>query len=89
MLTGYLSLDNINNVNHKYSYLYEPSKEIFVGKGVKKTHGYVSKVEKSALEIKRKEFWETRVEGNPDLCYLLKWSYLTEFWRIYWRYDLI
>ena len=41
----FLSLDNVNNVNHKYSYLYTPNKENFVGKGVKKTHAYTAKVD--------------------------------------------
>jgi len=62
----YLNLDNPHNVNHKYSYLYKPLKESFIGKGIKRTHAYVATVPLEEIRKKRDEFWETRVEGCPN-----------------------
>ena len=69
---AYLQLDNPHNINTRYTYLYEPQKEIFVGKGIKKTHAYTCKIDKASLDIKRKEFWETRVEGSTQTWNALK-----------------
>ena len=68
----YLNLDNPYNVNHKYTYLYKPIKESFQGKGIKKTHAYKSLVSLEEIKSKRKEFWETWVEGVIETWNALK-----------------
>ena len=51
----------------------EVKDNIYVGKGLKKMKGYISIVPKDELEKRRIAFWETRVEGDPQV-----WNFLKE-----------
>lgn len=39
---------------------------VYVGKGLKKMKGYVSNIPLEEVKRKRREFWQTRVEGNKE-----------------------
>ena len=45
--------------------------EQYSGSGIKQMKGYISNISEEELLKKRKEFWETRVEGNKDI-----WAFL-------------
>ena len=45
---------------------------VTVGEGIKKTPAYETSLTKEELEKWRKDFWETRTSGNPDVWTLLK-----------------
>ena len=67
-LTPYLQI----KVNPNFNFP-EVKNNIYVGKGLKKMKGYISIVPKEELEKRRKAFWETRVEGDPQV-----WNFLKE-----------
>lgn len=46
--------------------------DIYVGTGLKRMEGYISKITKEDLDKKREAFWGTRVEGNPDAWQFLQ-----------------
>ncbi len=52
-----LSVKNPNNLNNRYTYLYKVDEKEIVGKGIKATHGYASRVLMPVLQKKRQEFW--------------------------------
>jgi hypothetical protein len=60
------SLDNPQNVNHKYKDLFEILQEEQAGTGIKQTLAYRSKIPIHKIEKLRIEFWETRVEGYVE-----------------------
>ena len=49
----------------------EVEDEQYSGSGIKQMKGYISNISKEELLKKRKEFWETRIEGNKDI-----WAFL-------------
>ena len=51
----------------------EVDEEKYIGTGIKKIKGYISNISEEELLKKRKEFWETRIEGNPET-----WNFLKE-----------
>lgn len=51
----------------------EVEQDLYVGHGLKKMKGYISNIPKSELQKRRKDFWETRIEGNQEI-----WAYLRE-----------
>ena len=67
-LTPYLQTKNNPNFNFP-----EVKNNIYVGKGLKRMKGYISIVPKDELEKRRIAFWETRVEGDPQV-----WTFLKE-----------
>jgi hypothetical protein len=50
----------------------EVKENIYLGTGLKKIKGYISNISKEELIKKRKEFWETRIEGNFETWNFLK-----------------
>lgn len=52
--------------------MYVVDKTQQMGKGIKKTYGYKSKVNQEEILKKREEFWGTRVEGNQESWNALK-----------------
>ena len=52
-----LRIENPNNLNHKYSFMYKVEKEQMIGTGIKRTYGYKSKVPIEEIRKKRQEFW--------------------------------
>ena len=50
----------------------EVKENIYLGIGLKKIKGYISNISKEELIKKRKEFWETRIEGNFETWNFLK-----------------
>ena len=50
----------------------EVKENIYIGTGLKKIKGYISNISKEELIKKRKEFWETRIEGNFETWNFLK-----------------
>jgi len=65
-LTDIPSLDNPQNVNHKYKDFFEILQEEQAGSGIKQTYAYRSKIPIHQIEKMRAEFWETRVEGYVE-----------------------
>jgi len=65
-LAPFLALESPYNINHKYAHFFKVIRAEFVGSGIKKTHGYKSKLPLEEVYKKRVEFWETRVEGEPS-----------------------
>lgn len=63
-----------SNLNKKYDYLYKVDESQTVGKNIKKTAGYFSKVPVEIIHKKRKEFWETRIEGATSTWEALKFA---------------
>ena len=57
MYFSHLSVKHANNLNNKYSYLYRVDETIKVGKNIRETAGYFSKVPLEEIRKKRKEFW--------------------------------
>ena len=55
-----LSVKNPNNLNNRYTYLYKVDEKQTVGKGIKLTNGYASRVPMPVLQKKRQEFWGRR-----------------------------
>ena len=51
----------------------EVKENIYLGTGLKKIKGYISNISKEELIKKRKEFWETRIEGNFET-----WNFLRQ-----------
>ena len=51
----------------------EVTENVYIGTGLKRIKGYISNISKEDLIKKRKEFWETRIEGNPEI-----WNFLRE-----------
>ena len=66
------------NVNYRYDYLYKVDTTQHVGKGIKKTYGYISKVPIEEIKRRRVEFWETRIQDNKEYCAALKFACETE-----------
>ena len=50
----------------------EVKENIYLGTGLRKIKGYISNISKEELIKKRKEFWETRIEGNFETWNFLK-----------------
>jgi hypothetical protein len=65
-LTDIPSLDNPQNVNHKYKDNFEILTDEKAGSGIKETNAYRSKLPIHQIEKLRNEFWETRVEGYVE-----------------------
>ncbi|CAD8191030.1 unnamed protein product [Paramecium pentaurelia] len=64
---NYQQLASINhplNVNHKYNNYFQIIPDTTVGKGIKMTNQYTSRLSREEWLEKRKEFWESRVEGE-------------------------
>jgi hypothetical protein len=62
-LAPYLAIESPYNINHKYNHFFKIIRNEFVGTGLKKTFAYSSNIPMEELQIKRNEYWETRVEG--------------------------
>lgn len=56
-VTPLLQIKNPNNLNHRYTYMYKVDETKFVGKDIKKTHAYASRIPLDQLKKKRNEFW--------------------------------
>jgi hypothetical protein len=63
-------LQTINNPNFNFP---EVEGDKYVGKGLRRMKGYISKIPKDELEKRRKAFWGTRIEGNQQV-----WNFLKE-----------
>ena len=71
----------INNINPSYepylqskhdeNFNYKEIEDKYVGQGVKKMKGYISPVSFEELEKIRKDFWSSRIEGNPIIWEVL------------------
>ena len=44
----------------------------FIGEGFKKTRAWETQATKSQIKAKREEFWNTRVEGQPEVWQTLR-----------------
>jgi hypothetical protein len=55
------------NVNNKYSHLIQIEQNKLAGEGVRETFAYNCLTHKAEWERYRKEFWETRNHGHPDV----------------------
>ena len=55
-----------SNINQKYIHVISIRKGETSGRGIKITPSYDSRVSREALQKKRVEFWETRIEGEKD-----------------------
>ena len=66
-LNPYLQTKNNHNFNFP-----EVEGEKYVGRGLRKMKGYISKIPKDELEKRRIAFWGTRIEGNQQVWNLLK-----------------
>jgi hypothetical protein len=60
------SLDNPQNVNHKYNNTFEILQDEHAGSGIKQTHAYRSKIPIHQIEKMRIEYWETRTDGYVE-----------------------
>jgi hypothetical protein len=60
-----LSLNSEYNVNRNYKHIMKIKPNNYTNKGFYRTYEYVSLISKEELEKQRKEFWDTRVGGNP------------------------
>jgi hypothetical protein len=49
----------------KYTTFFTIIPDQFAGSGMKKTNAYTSRLSRKEWELKREEFWETRIEGKP------------------------
>ena len=67
-LSPYLQTKNNPNFNFP-----EVEGDKYVGKGLRRMKGYISKIPKDELEKRRIAFWGTRVEGNAQV-----WDFLKE-----------
>jgi hypothetical protein len=63
-LAPYLAIESPYNINHKYNHFFKIIRDQYVGDGLKKTLAYSSKITLEELNVKRNEYWETRVEGE-------------------------
>ena len=61
-----------SKINPSFNF-HEVDEEKYIGTGIKKIKGYISNISEEELLKKRKEFWETRIEGNPET-----WNFLKE-----------
>ena len=52
---------------------YEIIENEYVGKGVKRMHGYISPVSFEELKKIRENFWTSRIEGNPEIWKILRY----------------
>ena len=69
----YQSLDHEFNINKRlYWSLYTPLKDVYVGKGIKKTNGYQAHEPLEEIKKKRKIFWDTRIENSQQTWAALK-----------------
>ena len=71
-LAAFMDLSSPTNVNNKYSYLISPIEGSWTGSGMFKTSAYESKVDSKTLERAKREFWETRVEGQSEVWKALR-----------------
>ena len=55
-----LRIENENNLNKRYTYLYKVDPNRKTGKDIKVTYGYDSRVPLEELKKKRQEFWGRR-----------------------------
>lgn len=56
-VTPLLQIKNANNLNNRYTYMYKVDESKMVGKDIKKTNAYASRIPLEELKKKRKEFW--------------------------------
>lgn len=61
-------MNDPNNVNFKYTYLYKVDDAHTIGSGIKKTYQYASRVPIEALKKKREEFWGKTLYDHRDMC---------------------
>lgn len=73
-LSAFLDISSPSNVNNKYSYLISPIEDTMVGSGMFRTYAYESKVDSETLERAKREFWETRVEGQSEVWQALRFA---------------
>lgn len=56
-VTPLLQIKNPNNLNNRYTYMYKVDESNFVGKDIKKTHAYISRIPLTEIKKRREEFW--------------------------------
>lgn len=77
-----LQIDNVQNLNHRYSHLYKVDGQKFIGNHIKKTYAYSSRVPIEEIRRVRQEFWgrrmfltkDTRIEGSRATWDALKFA---------------
>lgn len=61
-----MRLDHPLNVNHKYTTYFKIIPEDYVGQGIFRTNKYTTRLSRDEWMEKRREFWETRIEGRSE-----------------------
>lgn len=76
-----MDVKDSNNLNQRYLYMYKVDEKVKIGQGIRKTHGYISRVPLEVIKKKRAEFWgrfrlnaETRVDGSKGTWEALKFA---------------
>ena len=52
-----LQIKNPNNLNNRYTYMYKVDETKFVGKDIRRTNAYISRIPLEEIKKRREEFW--------------------------------
>ena len=69
-----LQIKHPNNLNNRYTYMYKVDETKFVGKDLRRTNAYISRIPLEMIKKRREEFWETRIEAVKSTWEALRFA---------------